>query len=76
MWETLQNHCTRILDRQLITKQLRIDYEKSAHNSIFNVFLRCNIVYCIFHFTQSWFRRIQCSSNLLIKIILKLKLYY
>lgn len=34
MWETLQNICTHILERQLIIKKFLVDFEKSAHNSI------------------------------------------
>lgn len=65
MWEKLQNFCTHILDRQLIIKEFHVDFEKSAHSSILNVFPQCKIVCCTFHLAQSWFRRIQKSSKLL-----------
>jgi hypothetical protein len=67
MRQSLQNICTQIPDRQLIIKEFYVDFEKSAHNSILNVFLQCKIVCYTFHLAQSWFRRIQNSSKLLRK---------
>lgn len=65
MWETLQNLCTHILDRSLNIKEFHVDFEKSTHNAILNIFPRCKIICCTFHLAQSWFRRIQKSSKLL-----------
>jgi len=40
MWETLQDICTHILDRHIIIKEFHVDFEKSAHTSILNVFCK------------------------------------
>lgn len=60
MWETGQNLCTRIIDRQLIIIEFHVDIEKSVHISILRVFPQCKIV-----LAQSWFLRIQNSNKLL-----------
>lgn len=65
MWETLKNLCTHILDRQLIINELHINFKKSAHNSILNVFPQYKIVCYTFNLPQYWLRRIQSSSQLL-----------
>lgn len=66
MWETLQKLCTHTINRQLIINIIfHVDFEKSAQNAIIYLYPQCKIVYCTFHLSQCWFRRIQSNSNLL-----------
>lgn len=40
-------------------KTVIVDLEKSIHNAVLNVLPETKIVFCRFHLTQAWYRKIQ-----------------
>jgi hypothetical protein len=59
MWKTLQNVCIQIIDNIIHLSNFHVDFEKSAHNAVLQIFLNCQIACCNFHLGQNWFRHIQ-----------------
>jgi hypothetical protein len=62
---TIKNLCLDILGQCLKVKFLRLDFQKSAHISVKNIFSNCRIIGCRFQLHQSWFRKIQKCKHLL-----------
>jgi len=59
MWKTLQNICIQITGNIINLSNFHVDFEKSAHNAVLQIFPKCKIMCCNFHLGQNWFRHIQ-----------------
>jgi len=69
MWHSIINLCLQLVDidiqSSLEHSNFHFDFEKSADNAVRHYFPNCKIMTCRFNLGQSWFRKIQCDSNLL-----------
>ncbi|KAF0759990.1 MULE domain-containing protein [Aphis craccivora] len=46
LWTTIKDLCLELLGQNLEVKFLHLDFEKSAHISVKNVFPNCRIIGC------------------------------
>ncbi|XP_025410787.1 uncharacterized protein LOC112683834 [Sipha flava] len=59
MWKTLQNICIQITGNIINLSNFHVNFEKSVHNAVLQIFPYCKITCCNFHLGQNWFRHIQ-----------------
>ncbi|XP_025423465.1 uncharacterized protein LOC112692866 [Sipha flava] len=59
MWRTLQNICIQITGNIINLSNFHVNFEKSVHNAVLQIFPYCKITCCNFHLGQNWLRHIQ-----------------